>query len=282
MIPRLFTRSAPEFETAPSQGRVRFTFLGTAGFVVASQERTFVLDPYVSRAGLVRTVFGRLPVDEARVRQLIPAADEVLIGHSHHDHALDGPAVARNTGARLLGSAATGHIATAYGLPRDQFLEVAPRVPIACGTACASAWPSRHGKALFGRVPFPGDIRSPPPWPPRLAHFRHGPVYHWALELGGMRILHVDSADFIDEDLVEADVLLLCAIGRQYRQGYTRTLVERVKPKVVIPCHWDDFSMPVESVPRQLPGVDVEGFVQEIRGCGARAVVLAPLQSWWA
>ncbi|GDX81024.1 hypothetical protein LBMAG42_28350 [Deltaproteobacteria bacterium] len=281
MIRSLLTRPAPAYETAPSQGRTRFTFLGTAGFVVASQERTFVLDPYVSRAGLWRTAFGRLRVDEARVRQLVPVANEVLIGHSHYDHALDGPAVAKHTGARLLGSAATGHIATAYGLDAAQFVEVTPRVPVVCGAASATAWPSRHGKALFGRVPLPGDITAPPPWPPRVTHLKHGPVYHWAMELGGTRVLHVDSADFLDDELVEADVLLLCAVGRQYRRDYTRNLLERVKPKVVIPCHWDDFSVPIEAPARQLPGVDVEGFVEEIQASGARAVVLAPLQSWW-
>ena len=79
-----------------------------------------------------------------------------------------------------------------------------------------------------------------------------------------------------------ADVLLLCAAGRQYRRDYTRRLLSIVRPEIVVPCHWDDFSIPVEAPPRQLPGVDVEGFVEEIRSGGARAVVLAPLQSWSA
>ncbi len=281
MIRSRLTRPAPAFEMEPSAGRVRFTFLGTAGFVVASQARTFVVDPYVSRAGLLRTAFGRLRVDEERVRRYLPVADEVLVGHSHYDHALDAPAVATRTGARLLGSTDTANLARAAGFAMDRYVEVTPGQAVPCGAAVATPWRSRHGKALFGRVPLPGSIASPPPWPPRIYDLRHGAVLHWQMQLEGLSVLHIDSADFYEDELAPADVLLLCAVGRQYRQDYTRILLERVRPKVVIPCHWDDFSVPIEAPPRQLPGVDVEGFVEEIRAGGARPVVLAPLQSWW-
>jgi L-ascorbate metabolism protein UlaG (beta-lactamase superfamily) len=282
VIRALFTRPAPGCFDQPSSGSVRFTFLGTAGFVVHHATRTFVLDPYLSRAGLWRTAYGRLPVDHEAVRRFVPHADEVLVGHSHYDHALDAPAVATHTGARLLGSADTRHIAAAAGFDLQRYVTVSPREAVACGACTATAWPSRHGKALLGRVPLPGRLTAPPPWPPRIFDLPHGDVFHWHLDVGGLRVLHVDSADYFDDQLAPADVLLLCAVGRQYRQDYTRTIVERVRPRVVIPCHWDDFTVPLGTPPRQLPGVDVEGFVDEIRTAGAEAVVLAPLQSWSA
>lgn len=263
------------------QGATAFTFLGTAGFIVEHRDRCFVLDPYLTRAGLLRTAFGRLVPDEVRLARHIPHAHEVLVGHAHHDHALDAPAVARRTGARLCGSHATMQIAIAAGLPEAQRVEVQPGTELACGAAKARAWASRHGKALFGRVPLPGDILAPPAWPPRATALRHGQVLHWELEVGGLRVLHVDSADFYEEALPDAvDVLLLCAVGRQYRPDYTRRMLARTRPKVVIPCHWDDFSTPIEAPPRQLPGVDVEAFTDEIRAGGARPVLLSPLQTW--
>lgn len=283
MIRRLLTRRPPAFEADAGRtdgGGVRFTFLGTAGFVVSSAERTFALDPYVSRASLLTTLFGRLAIDEERVARHVPFADEVLVGHSHYDHALDAPVVARSTGARLVGSSATAQIARAYGFDPSRFVEVRAGDSIECGPARATALESRHGRAFLGRVPFPGDITAPPSWPPRAAELRHGAVFHWLVETAGVRVLHVDTADFFEDRLARADVLLLCAAGRQYRRDYTRLLLGEVRPEIVIPCHWDDFSIPVEAPPRQLPGVDVGGFVEEIRTCGARAVVLAPLQSW--
>jgi L-ascorbate metabolism protein UlaG (beta-lactamase superfamily) len=285
VIRRLLTGVPPSFEPGPGRidgGGLRFTFLGTAGFVVSSAERTFAIDPYVSRANLRTTVFGRLAIDEGRIARHVPSADEVLVGHSHYDHALDAPAVARHTGARLVGSSATAHIARAYGFDMARFVEVRAGDTVDCGAARATAIESRHGRAFLGRVPFPGDIVSPPSWPPRASELRHGAVFHWLLETAGTRVLHVDTADFFDDRLARADVLLLCAAGRQYRRDYTRRLLSIVRPEIVVPCHWDDFSIPVEAPPRQLPGVDVEGFVEEIRSGGARAVVLAPLQSWSA
>lgn len=279
----LFLRAAPTPEP-PNQtsAGVAITFLGTAGFTIAHGIHTIAIDPNLTRPSLLRTAFGRLTPDEALIAATIPQADAVLIGHSHHDHALDGPAVCRHTGAMLYGSQATAHLATAYGLPPAQMSIITPRVTVTHGDTFLTALPSRHGKALLGRVPLPGDILAPPPWPPRVFDLRHGPVYQWLVEFAGTRILHVDSADFIDEELVPADILCLCAVGRQYRKDYTRRVIELVQPKVVIPCHWDDFTVPLHANPRQLPGVDVEGFVDEIRAAGARAVVLGVMQTWQA
>lgn len=275
---------APAPTGDPGQGAHRLTFLGTAGFVVDAPGRTLVLDPYLSRPGLWASVFCRLPSDDALLRRVIPRADDVLCGHSHHDHALDAPALCLQTGARLIGSESTLNLGRAAGLPEAQLVRADG--PIACGpgqTAVPIA--SRHGKAVLGRVPLPGSIDAPPPWPPRLWELRHGPVYLWLLDLGGTRVLHVDSADF-DADAVRAacapgiDVLCLCAVGRQYRKDYTRELVELVRPKVVVPCHWDDFTLPWGTPARQLPGVDVDGFVAEIRAAGSQAVVLGLGQAW--
>lgn len=275
---RHLLRPPPTF--APEVQGGRMTFLGTAGFVLTAPGRTVVLDPYLTRAGLLRTFFGRLEPDAALLARDIPIADDVLVGHAHHDHALDAPVVCRNTGARLVGSESALNVGRAAGLPEAQL--VLADGPLACGPVTATPIAARHGKAFLGRVPLPGDIPAPPPWPPRLRDLRHGPVLHWHLDLGDAKVLHVDSADFVDERLegVRADVVCLCAIGRHYRRDYTRRIVELVRPSVVVPCHWDDFTLPWGAPARQLPGVDVEGFVEEIRAAGARAVVLGPGQRW--
>lgn len=269
---------APATEPPGAAGPRRLTFHGTAGFTVHAAQRTLVLDPFVTRPGLVATVASTLRPNEAAIRRHIPVADDVLCGHSHHDHALDAPIVCQLTGARLIGSESTLNIGRAAGLPEAQMVRADG--PVACGSGLATPIPSRHGRVFPGRIPLPGDIPRPPPWPPRIWDLRHGPVYNWLLDLAGTRILHVDSADFLEDQLPEADILLLCAVGRQYRRHYTRDILSRVRPTVVVPCHWDDFTLPFDTPPRQLPGVDVEGFVTEIRSCGARAVVLGLGQTW--
>ena len=61
------SRPYQEPDFLPWDGRrVPVTFLGTAGFVIRAAQRTFVLDPFLSRPGLLTTAFGRLLPDGQR------------------------------------------------------------------------------------------------------------------------------------------------------------------------------------------------------------------------
>jgi L-ascorbate metabolism protein UlaG (beta-lactamase superfamily) len=155
-------------------------------------------------------------------------------------------------------------------------LEISGGEEISCGPHTVRGLPSRHGKVALGRIPLPGIISSVPQWPMRVTAFRHGQVFNWHLNLNGVRIVHIDSADFIDEELgVErADILCLCAAGRKYRPDYVATAIELLKPSIVIPCHWDIFTTPIAAPPLLIPGIHLDGMMNEIRECGSRAVLL--------
>ena len=125
-------------------------------------------------------------------------------------------------------------------------------------------------------MPLPGSITAPPPWPPRVWHLRHGLVLNWLVTLGGIRLVHIDSADFVENEMkgMQADVVCLCAIGRQHRPDYVSSVVRLLRPKWIIPCHWDWFFTPYRSASKMLPGVDMEGFLDEVRGAGVTPVPL--------
>ena len=268
---RLFYRAA-----FPADWDIRLRYLGTAGFVFESLGHTIVADPYVSRPSLWKTATQKLLPDQARIQSYIPYADHVLVGHAHHDHILDAPELCRLTGAQFIGSRSSCNIARAAGLAEEQILETSGRETIQCGPHSVVGLPSRHGKVALGRVPLPGYIHTPPKWPMRTWKFRHGLVLNWHIRMSGVNIVHVDSADFIEEELtgVSADILCLCAAGRQYRPDYVRTAIETLRPKIVIPCHWDLFTTPLEAPPQLIPGIDLPGMIDEIRQCGAQAIVL--------
>lgn len=270
--------SAPDpswFEvTSPSPtgtAHLSMRYLGTAGFVLESGGHTVVLDPFVSRRSLYRTLTEPLTIDTALVREIFPRADDVLVGHAHFDHVLDGPEICRQTGARLIGSRATCMVGRAAGLPETQLVETHGREDIASGRFVVRGLPSVHGKAVFGRIPLPGDIEQPPSWPARVNELRHGLVLNWLVDTGGLRIGHVDSADFIPDELRghTVDVLCLCAIGRRYRPRYTEEIISLLQPRWVVPCHWDTMITPLAAPPELLPGVDLPGFFREIRDAGA-------------
>ena len=190
---------------------VRLRYLGTAGFVVEGSDRTLVIDPFLTRPDLPTTLFKPMLPDAGRLRRYIPHADDVLVGHAHYDHVLDAPELCRQTGARFIGSRSACNVARAAGLAETQLVETAGREDIACGDhAVARGLPSRHGRVYFGRVTLPGTIERPPPWPPRLRDLPHGLVLNWHLTVDGVRIVHIDSADFIDDELRGQRCDVLC------------------------------------------------------------------------
>ena len=260
---------------------IEITYLGTAGFIIRHPHRTLVLDPYLSRHDLRHTLTAKLQIDQQLVRETVPHADDVLIGHAHFDHILDGPEICLQTGARLIGSRATMMVGRAAGVPERQLVETAGREDIPCGDWIVRGLPSIHGKAAAGRVLLPGDITRPPPWPPRVGDLRHGLVLNWLVDTGGLRIVHIDSADFINRELrgLRADVVCLCAVGRQYRPGYVKEVVELLRPRWIIPCHWDTMLTPLRDAPDLMPGVDLPGFVAEVRAAGVEPLLTPMLGS---
>ncbi|RZF49599.1 MBL fold metallo-hydrolase [Acinetobacter halotolerans] len=249
---------------------LKIKYLGTAGFILSDQHRTLVLDPFISRPNLWHTLTQPLLSDPELVKQYIPQADDVLIGHAHYDHILDAPEVCKQTGARLIGSQASLMYGRSAGLSEQQMLETKGREIIECGKWQVVGLPSIHGKALFGRVPLPGDMTTPPPYPPKFHQLKHGQVFNWWINTGQLSVVHIDSADFIEQELQgrQADIVCLCAIGRKYRPNYVRDVVQLLKPKYIIPCHWDSMVTPIDETPQLLPEVNIPEFIEEIKDCG--------------
>ncbi len=280
MLNRLLGMAMPDarYFAAPDRSHdIELEYLGTAGFAVRGRGRTLVLDPYVSRLPLHK-LWRPLAPDESVIARVIPRADDVLVGHAHFDHILDAPSLCRRTGARLIGSRAVMQVGRAFGLPEAQLRETSGREIIESGPFRVRGLPSRHGKVLAGRVIFPGDIESQPSWPPGIAELKHGLVLNWQLELDGFSMVHVDSADFLREELsgVHADVLCLCAAGRHYRPRYVAEAIELLRPRYVVPCHWDTMITPVER-PVAIPGIDLPAMVREIEAAGAQPIMMPVL-----
>lgn len=274
----VFPRFRPPSEAARfDTSAARVTWLGTAAHVVSTATTTVLVDPYVSRHRLGQVLATRLAPDEGAIDRWIPEkVDAILCGHSHYDHLLDAPRIAKRTGATLVGSATTCAFARAEGVPVEKLVAVPPSgARVSFGDVAVRFVPSKHGRIALGRVPFPGEVRAPPRLPARASAYKMGGAFGIVMNAAGVRIYHNGSADLVDSELEgeRADVLLVGLAGRKGTPRYLERLLGALTPSVVVPTHHDAFFAPLEAGVHLLPGIDLDGFASAVRTHAPRAQI---------
>ena len=263
---------------------VSIRWTGAAGLEFLHAGKVYLMDPYISRAGKTTIFFGYLcPRREAITRYLKTLPGElqaVMLGHTHFDHALDVPEIARLSAVPFIGSASLAVLMDLFGMKNCiTVCRGRERLELPGGAALTMI-PSLHGKVFLGHTPYPGDIEPGKGLPLRARDYRHGQVFSMRLELGGMRFLHVGSANLIDAELEAhaCDVLFMCLPGWRSIPNYHRRLLTRVRPKVIVPFHFDDFSAPlhVDSSASDLPFLSKVRFSAQIAVHAPQAQVMWP------
>src|SRR5262245_14032287 len=105
---------------------LELTWLGTAAFRLAYQGVVLWIDPYVTRLSLPEVVRRRVvPPSSEALNRWVDRADAILVGHTHFDHAMDVPPIAKRTGCKAYGSSSVRNLMGLYGLA-DQAVVVEP------------------------------------------------------------------------------------------------------------------------------------------------------------
>ncbi|HKE15937.1 MAG TPA: MBL fold metallo-hydrolase [Kofleriaceae bacterium] len=262
---------------------LELTWLGTAGFRFRYQGHSLLIDPYLTRLPLRRFLSRQAALpDPVRVGRHVAAADAVLVGHSHFDHALDVPLIARATGARVYGSRSTAHLMGLHGL-RERAVEVDPYRAYEIGPFEVAFVPSAHARLLLGvAVPMSGDITCDHLDGLSARAYGCGQVYGIHVRAGGVGFYHLGSAELEDDAIVHrgVDVLLACIAGRGFSPRFLSRVLGRLAPSWIVPHHHDDFFRPLDQ-PMQLSfNVDLAGWADELHGLTreVRAATLMPLE----
>jgi len=252
---------------------VQIRWLGAAGLEIKNDNHALLIDPYFTRIGKRQIFFGRPNPDNNSVKRYLADMPETLAGiiitHTHFDHAMDAPAFASHTKCPVLGSQSLAALLNINGI-YDRVTVCENQAPHElAGNTRVWMLPSRHGRVLFGRVPYPGEIiMTPARLPLRARDYRLGRVYAPLMEVGGSTFMHVGSANFRADAVSEyrCDVLFLCVPGWRSVPGYPEQLIDIVQPKVIIPFHFDDFSVPIKAGGKisRLPFLDMKGFLDRI------------------
>lgn len=253
---------------SPLPAGLELTWIGTAGFRLAYQGVTVWIDPYVTRLGLGDFVRRRVvPPSEDAVARWIDRADAVLVGHTHFDHALDVPAIARRFGCRVYGSASLQRLMGLHGLAARAVV-VEPRRDYEVGPFRFHFVPSAHAKLQLGlRVPFSGELTCESVEGLSPQAYRCGQVWGIFVEVAGVTLYHQGSADLVEAEIADRGVdVFLCGIsGRRFTPRYVERIVRALAPGLVVPMHHDDFFRPLGGEARFSFNVNLTGFADEVR-----------------
>jgi L-ascorbate metabolism protein UlaG (beta-lactamase superfamily) len=276
----------PGVETAP-HGSVTVRWSGTATLVFSDDETTWMTDGWFSRPGPFALAFGKIAPDVRAIERGL--ASNELVGdhslavvfplHSHYDHAMDAPEVARRTGAMLVGSESTANIG--YGwkdLDPRRIRVVRDRERLQVGKFAITPIASRHFEFPNERTRESGlgdpDIRAPVVPPVRQSAYKVGVAWVLHVVHPNGSWLVVGSAGYLPGALagVHADTVFLGVggLGAQseaYREAYWHETIDAVRPSRIIPIHWDSLTASTED---------------ELHGpTGAERLVLGGAESTW-
>jgi L-ascorbate metabolism protein UlaG (beta-lactamase superfamily) len=281
---RADTELLGELEARPLElpAGLEVEWLGVSGYRLSFEGQTIFVDPYLSRVPFRDLVLRRraLP-DPAALERFVRAPGEVvgvLVGHTHFDHALDAPAIARRFGCKAYGSRSLAGLMALHGIAA-QAVEIEPYRTYELGPFEVSFTPSLHSKLLLGlAVPYDGELSCEHLDGLCPSAYRCGQVWGITITVAGVRFYHQGSANLVDDAVREREVdyFLAGVAGRSFTDRYWQRILTRLQPRAVIPTHYDNFFRPLGGPLEFVANVQLAALPEEI-GAVSREIELAAL-----
>lgn len=275
MRPPVPQRQVSADSIAPA-GRVRATFVGVSTVLFDDGHSAVLVDGFFTRPGLLKTALGRVGPDESAVRaglKRLGVLDgplqllAVVTVHSHYDHAMDAPLVARLTGAMLVGSASTRFIGLGQGLDASQIEVPDLGEVLRFGPFSMRLIPSLHSPTPWNNGHDGGALTQALVPPVHASRYLEGGSYSVYMEhqspassVEQTRWLIQGSAGYLEGKLdpIQAETVFLGVgtLGRKptrYKETYWLEVVTAVGARLVVPVHWDDFTIGLDQPLKPFP-----------------------------
>ena len=273
------------------------THFGAAGWSITDGHTVVLLDPYLSRLRFRGRAYGpaEAPTVPGDTRPIIgmediPASDTitidahvgethfVLLSHSHFNHSMDMPYIARRTGATVIGTESTATVARAGGVPEEQILTVRGGEDYEFEAMSLRVIPSLHS-ALSGKHYFQSGTIAMSQAPLRLRDYLEGGTLAYLIRLAGRQVLLFGSMNYLERELegLRPDAVLVAAARpRREIHRYTERLLRVLGwPPVVVATHWDDQGLPF-GAPQDEALREAAFFVHEVKTVAPKSRVLVP------
>jgi L-ascorbate metabolism protein UlaG (beta-lactamase superfamily) len=249
---------APAAPAVGSQGGLWVRYLGITGYEVTDGTTTLLLDPTFTRPTGVE-LLAPVESDAELVAKHVTKADFVLVNHTHHDHALDVPEVAKRTKAVVLGSPSTLNLCRSRGVDASQLREARAGDRLTLGTFTVDVRASVHTSLgpLHGLM---SGVMSPEPGRLWFWQLTQDGCLAYRLSAGGATLWWHPTSTYAPGELggLEAATLILGVTGEEITEPKARLILGEVKPRRVLVTHHDNFFQPLSKGMSLMPGLDLE------------------------
>jgi L-ascorbate metabolism protein UlaG (beta-lactamase superfamily) len=213
---------------------ISMRWLGAAGVEIRAESKTLLVDPFFSRPGFWRLFWGKAVPDRNLPAEKIQSADFILVTHSHYDHLMDVPEIARNTGAEVFGSRNTCEILTSVKMQGKQIhlIKVGDRLDLE--DFSVQVFPAYHIKTPLDRW-LNGPLHESNLPPTRLTDYRMDISFSFLVQTGSLSLLFGNHP-------VQAEA---CFIHASYPRRFYSEFLKIAQPRLIVPIHWDDFFAPL-------------------------------------
>jgi L-ascorbate metabolism protein UlaG (beta-lactamase superfamily) len=247
-------------EARPSGPAVQVTYFGNTTLLIQDDLTSLLVDGFFSRSGFLQTFFGKIgPIETVLNTELnragINDVDAILVGHSHHDHALDATELADRFQKKVIGSESFAQIYRgSHRAGRNSTLVTVPREggSFAFGDFSVTFVPSRHvGSHNFVQRMIEGSITAPLQMPAHFSDFKCGDVFALHISHPEGKIVLTTTAGAEPGKLHvpehKADVAFLSTgfLSKEQpakQERYWQETVEATRAAVIVPVHWDNFA----------------------------------------
>lgn len=293
------------------KGRITLTYLGTAGWEISDGKTVVLIDPYLTRIPAFEQCCGydrllellrpsgvpstapspaggprrvrlddELISDTAMIDKHITRADFILVTHSHVDHIMDVPYIARKTGATVIGHQSTINVVRASGITDDKLITVRGGEDYEFGMLSLRIIPSLHSplfqKHYFDGRQIPSTVRPPFKLSDLIIE---GGSLAYLIRIGGHEILAFGSMNYVEREIqgLRPDVVVAGAgASRLEIHDYAGRLMRTLNyPPLVLPTHWDNDSLPFDA-PQDEAIKRLQVFIKEVKLVSPRTRVVIP------
>lgn len=268
------------------KSKMKVTFFGTTTLLFDDGKDQILFDCHFTRPSLKKYVLGKdlsdrpaagkLPtmlhdiavstdrkmVNEMLEKHHVDRLRAIFISHTHHDHVMDAPYTAGKCSAPIYGSSSAMNVGRGGNVPENLLIEFKPNETYEIGGFRIKVIPSIHSKPTILNNDLGQTIDVPLTQPARLRSYKEGGSFDFYVEAEGKKFMIRPSFNYIpgQMDGYEADVLFLGVAGlakaeEETEKAFFRETAEKLKAKVIIPVHWDNFFQPLNRPVVGMPSV---------------------------